>query len=424
MVEQLHEIQDAKGELERQLEEERQALQGEFEQLHAELTEVQEFAAHQKHHSAQLENDLAHALEAKEHESIKRSETEAQLARQRVEIVKLREELSTALQLKDDQNAVVERLQGELAATKIDLVHTKQLEREASQRFLTTLSEKEHVSAVLHDTQAREKALKDQVLDSQRDTASFKQALIDAQEESERRLRAQAVDADRALRDVIAEADGDRAVLEHQVVELTALLESTERQLTSVKAELDIVHADIAGLREEFQRAEHEVSTFRKTEVILKREVESVQSTASDYSAQLEESRRIAKELLRIAIAFRDSYSKAFATTQSSFSSSKVNLAESTALIKSYTEPPPPIDPEDIIGGLEVLSVYDPINLPDAIGKMASTIRKWQKQCKEYRDRARSKISFRNFAKGDLALFLPTRNSISKPWAAFNGSLL
>ena len=79
------------------------------------------------------------------------------------------------------------------------------------------------------------------------------------------------------------------------------------------------------------------------------------------------------------------------------------------------------IDLNNPQAALKVLHEFDLEAFAEAIAKTGSTIRKWQKQCKEYRERAKGKISFRNFAKGDLALFLPTRNSISKPWAAFNG---
>ncbi|KAF2429176.1 hypothetical protein EJ08DRAFT_591198 [Tothia fuscella] len=55
------------------------------------------------------------------------------------------------------------------------------------------------------------------------------------------------------------------------------------------------------------------------------------------------------------------------------------------------------------------------------------TARKWQKEAKGYRDRAHraqsdahEKIAFRSFKEGDLALFLPTRNQATRPWAAFN----
>ncbi|KAL1922261.1 uncharacterized protein VTP21DRAFT_9800 [Calcarisporiella thermophila] len=54
--------------------------------------------------------------------------------------------------------------------------------------------------------------------------------------------------------------------------------------------------------------------------------------------------------------------------------------------------------------------------------------KKWQRDCRTLREKygrasseSSGKIAFRNFKAGDLALFLPTRNSTAKgPWAAFN----
>ena len=55
------------------------------------------------------------------------------------------------------------------------------------------------------------------------------------------------------------------------------------------------------------------------------------------------------------------------------------------------------------------------------------TARKWQREAKAYREKyhrahkeANEKIAFRSFKEGDLALFLPTRNQATRPWAAFN----
>lgn len=65
--------------------------------------------------------------------------------------------------------------------------------------------------------------------------------------------------------------------------------------------------------------------------------------------------------------------------------------------------------------------VQDRIASADALGK------KWQREARGYRDRARraiaeaqEKIAFHKFKEGDLALFLPTRNQQSRTWAAFN----
>ncbi|KAF9437182.1 oligomeric, coiled-coil, peripheral membrane protein [Entomortierella beljakovae] len=54
-------------------------------------------------------------------------------------------------------------------------------------------------------------------------------------------------------------------------------------------------------------------------------------------------------------------------------------------------------------------------------------LKRWQREYKHLKEKysrvsteAHDKIAFRNFKVDDLTLFLPTRNSISKPWAAFN----
>ena len=53
--------------------------------------------------------------------------------------------------------------------------------------------------------------------------------------------------------------------------------------------------------------------------------------------------------------------------------------------------------------------------------------RKWQRESRAYREKyhraqseAHEKIAYRGFKDGDLALFLPTRNQATRPWAAFN----
>ena len=56
-----------------------------------------------------------------------------------------------------------------------------------------------------------------------------------------------------------------------------------------------------------------------------------------------------------------------------------------------------------------------------------SLAKKYQKDSRSYRDKAHrlqveahDKIAYRSFKDGDLALFLPTRNQATRPWAAFN----
>ena len=65
--------------------------------------------------------------------------------------------------------------------------------------------------------------------------------------------------------------------------------------------------------------------------------------------------------------------------------------------------------------------------VPRRVKEIEHIARKWQKEARAYRDKshraqseAHDRIALRNFKEGDLALFLPTRDQATKPWAAFN----
>ncbi|KAL8690454.1 MAG: hypothetical protein Q9218_004108 [Villophora microphyllina] len=77
------------------------------------------------------------------------------------------------------------------------------------------------------------------------------------------------------------------------------------------------------------------------------------------------------------------------------------------------------------------LNTFDIAIFHDSIIKRIKDVehlaRKWQREARNYRDKshrfqseAHEKIAFRSFREGDLALFLPTRNQATRPWAAFN----
>lgn len=80
---------------------------------------------------------------------------------------------------------------------------------------------------------------------------------------------------------------------------------------------------------------------------------------------------------------------------------------------------------------IQDIDSFDIDAFSDAIAKRIKetehTTRKWQRETRAYRDKAHraqseahEKIAFRTFKEGDLALFLPTRNQATRPWAAFN----
>jgi len=80
---------------------------------------------------------------------------------------------------------------------------------------------------------------------------------------------------------------------------------------------------------------------------------------------------------------------------------------------------------------MQKISLFSTSVFSDAIAKryrdFEYTARKWQKEAKQYREKAtrlqseaHTKIAVRDFKEGDLALFLPTKGKAVGAWAAFN----
>lgn len=347
-----------------------------------------------------------------------------------------RKGLADALAEATDQAKAAERLRQELAQVRLEFDDAKALEQRNRDKVQSLLEEQANALRRLDEGRARGEDLQTQIRAARLESDEVKRALIEAGREKDRLLRAQASEHERLLRDHKAEADGDRAVLEHQHLELKAALEDAQRQLKDIQAQSDTANSDAVGLREELQRVEHELREARHVERSLREDLRTGRSSQADFEQRLEESNRLIAQLLDVAVAFRQTHVKALNAIQtmtshpasakalgsSSMTESALgSLRRGGAVIVNHVDEPFPIDPTDPAAGLEALRAFDHDQFLDAVNKVAQTIRKWQKQCKEYREKAKGKISFRNFTKGDLALFLPTRNSVTKPWAAFNG---
>ncbi|GJJ14937.1 hypothetical protein Clacol_009207 [Clathrus columnatus] len=424
LVDQFHDLQDAKTEQERQFEDERHGLQGELDQLQAELREAHAHAAREGHLVTDLEDQLVQLQHRHEEMTHKLHETESREKRLLARLEEQRTSVDDAEETRMAHVKIVEQLRQELLLSRNEAQHNKKLEMESSSKLMQVLSTKELISRELEEAIARENQLMEENFKAREEIESLKKQLSQGAEDSEEKLRAQALESDRALRDVIAEADGDRAVLEHQCFELAAKLQRLEQEYEGSQTKEEASRANISGMQEEIQNMSKELDAARQVEQRLRRELNDAKEDLVSFKVRLTRSEQTSKDLLHVATSFRDAQCKAYAAAAQSLTSSSkstANLADSVVLSKPTTESTP-IDTDDIGGALRVLSEFDTNSLVDAVSKLGTIIRKWQKQCKEYRDRAKGKITFRNFAKGDLALFLPTRNSVSKPWAAFNVS--
>lgn len=432
LEQQISQLSHAKEEQAAAFSQERRALEDEISRLRTQL-DNSETARDQQ------DRDL-HAIRAQlESETTSRRVLERRNAELLGEAALQEKALKDALAEATDQTKAAEILRQELAQVRAEYEDMKALEQRNRDKIQSLLEEQANALRRLDEARARGEDLQAQIQAARLESDEVKRALMEAGKEKDRLLRAQLAEHDRIMRDHIAEADGDRAVLEHQYLELKAALEGAERQLKDTQAQCETAQSDAVGLREELQRVEHELREARHMERMLREDLRAGRSSQGDYEQRLEESTRLVAQLLDVAVAFRQTHVKALhaihamtSHPSSTKAGGSASMTESGiggsaprrggAVIVNHVEEPFPVDPADPAASLEALRAFDHDQFLEAVNKVAQTIRKWQKQCKEYREKAKGKISFRNFAKGDLALFLPTRNSVTKPWAAFNVS--
>ena len=431
MEQKIHQLTSSRNNQEAAFSQERRELEDEITRLRAELQDSESIRDQQ-------DRDLRSAKAQFESEATSRRVLERRNSELLGEADTQRKGLADALAEATDQTKTAERLRQELAQVRSEYEDAKALEQRNRDKMQNLLEDQANALRRLDEARARGEDLQAQIRAARLESDEVKRSLLEAGREKERLLRAQASEHDRIMRDHIAEADGDRAVLEHQYLELKAALEDAQRQLKDTQAQSDTANSDAVGLREELQRVEHELREARHVERSLREDLRVGRSSQADLEQRVEESSRLIAQLLDVAVAFRQTHVKALNAIHtmtshptSSKAAGSLSMSESAlgglrrgAVIVNHVDEPFPIDPADPAAGLEALRAFDHDQFLEAVNKVAQTLRKWQKQCKEYREKAKGKISFRNFTKGDLALFLPTRNSVTKPWAAFNGESL
>ena len=435
LAEQFKVLQQANAEQVTNFQTERDSLVAEIANLRSALQGAESVADTGQEHVNGLERELRATRAQISSDAETRRTLEARNAELLEDTEKQRSALAGALADATDQARRADKAVQELSQVEAEYQDVKILEERHALRIAALLEDQATTLRNLEEARFKGEDLKSQIESAYSESEGMRRALDEAKKEKDRLLRVQASEHDRIIRDHIAEADGDRAVLEHQFSEYKAAVTASEKKLKEARSQAEVGLADAKRLREELQRTERELQETKHAEAALRADLRDGRASQSRYECRIEESDRLIAQLLDVSIQFRNSHVKAAATALSLSSHptsgkppSAVNTADSIVVqhprhtVLGPQDEPLPIDPSDPQAALEILRAVDHDHLLDVVNKTGSTIRKWQKQCKEYRDRAKGKISFRNFTKGDLALFLPTKNSESKPWAAFNGA--
>jgi autophagy-related protein 11 len=366
-----------------------------------------------------------------------RHELQDELARLRTELAGetlARQALSAELrETTRDQSDMVAALQAELVQEKdrstdlgvrlqealLDVDGLKSAESTMRSQVQALQDERSRLHQTVSDMENGSRQLQSQLAGIQAELEATAAQLGQARTERDAAMKNQSAEAERLMRDHIAEADGDRAVLEHQNLTLSKQLEDLriemEEKITAVK-NTSIRTAD--GLKAELSFTKAQFRDVQRRETILADELAMAKDTAQAMTQKEAHHADVTRDAVTLATKYHDVCLRIItAITASSTISASTHIRPKS--------PTPAVDkPIDSLLGrsLATADAFDLEYFADAINKTISLVKKLSKHCRNYRDVAKNKISFTAFGTGDLALFLPTRNAATRPWMAYNVS--
>lgn len=229
--------------------------------------------------------------------------------------------------------------------------------------------------------------------------------LLQAQQDRDQALKSQSAEAERLMRDRIAEADGDRAVLEHQNLTLTKDLEDARTAITEqLAAAKNAAIRREDGLKAELSFTKAQLREVQRRETVLADEV----ATAKDVSSALANKETHHTELAKDAVVLAGKYHDACQRLMGAIAASTTISGSLSIPARGKTPPlasPSNADLKDstVLGrSLETASAFELDSFTDAVLRTINLARKLSKSCKQYRELSRNKITISNFGKGDL----------------------
>jgi autophagy-related protein 11 len=424
-------IEEAEDELDRVLgsrDNERTGVDARVQELAAELEQTRKNAAEQ---SSQADERIV-TLEA---ELIDRNAAKAQDVDS---LTAAFSHLSPGTNVPSDHTALIAQLE-DLAVRSLN--HQKELE----QAVAIAKSDNENAHAQLAE---QEHELKDQIAKHEKEAASVQEQLdtekarvvsITQELEEERHhlhdLRARFAEGEtgsEALRKRVEDEEAKVGQLQVQLAEKSSHANSLDVELMRVEKKLrKLEEVDASRTHQRTIRAKDLTQRLYLQHERLIRLLEALGFVITHENGEMVLQR--ASRLGNSTVMTDTSAGLSRSTTTPSPTPLKRFLDDAEDLhFLQWTEAATPEEEDQRYQELvDKLGLFNVEAFSDAIAKrmrdMEHTARKWQKEARNYRDKAyrfqadaHDKIAYRSFKEGDLALFLPTRNNAHRPWAAFN----
>ncbi|KAI9887332.1 MAG: oligomeric, coiled-coil, peripheral membrane protein [Watsoniomyces obsoletus] len=323
--------------------------------------------------------------------------------------------------------------------------------QEAEDALAIARAEKESLQSGIDDAEAKHVAVQSKLDREQKEVFRLRESL--AGEQGRVSSLQEEILRERSLLD---EFRAKHAEGESGSDELRERLAEEEAANGGLRAEIAAMQAEMQVFEQELSRKEESMRRLNRTSDGLRTQLQSRSDRAKDVSQLLYSfSERVNRllETLGFMVSYQDGTMVLQRIPKASMSASGMNsttdaVNSSTMMqdgnrTKQANESTDPdfihwMDSTDMDEEarrystyLDTITRFDLDTACEAIAKrMKDTehvARKWQKEARSYRERAHryqseahEKIAYRSFREGDLALFLPTRNQATRPWAAFN----
>ncbi|KAI9748314.1 MAG: hypothetical protein M4579_007258, partial [Chaenotheca gracillima] len=320
--------------------------------------------------------------------------------------------------------------------------------RDVEHALAIAQADKEEVQSKADEAEKEASTARNRFDAEEKETANLRETLSREQGVTES-LKAELEDAEaeiRSLRDRFADGETGSGSLKDRLVEEEAKVKDLSARLSANSNEVQTLHDELRAQNETTQTAK---SNLDSMESRLETRTTQAKDLSQRLYAQNDRLRRLL-ETLGFTVAHRDEgmiIQRISRTGTSSLteadptSSLRRSISGATNPTEDYATDfdllywTNAADPDTLntrhSDFLTAIDKFDLDAFSEAITKRLKETehmaRKWQKEARSYRDKAHrahaeahDKIAFHAFKDGDLALFLPTRNQATRPWAAFN----
>ena len=329
-------------------------------------------------------------------------------------------------------------------------IHTRGLEDAAS----LASAENKDLEERLAQTEAQLKSVRQELKTEKAESSSFREAL--SQERSKvDSLRSELADEQNELKNLrskfAAGETGSEALKERVANE--------EQKVAELAEKLAVAASNVQSFEQEISMWKERVQNMTATETQLRSKLKARGAKAKDLSQRIfSYNDRLVRILEQFGFSVVRQDDKLVIQRASKVNASTVlsnpgPMADVSSAMKRTLSGASPTDHYSSPSDLEMLywmSESDDASEEDRYQSFISSLtrldadaavdiitkrykdveilaRKYQKDSRAYREKshrvqseAHDKIAYRSFKEGDLALFLPTRNQATRPWAAFN----